>query len=172
MWKWKLAFWLTVFAVPPALGSLLDSALGLPKIPYGWILGAPLLATSLLVSSAAGRALRKRGHSRPSRRFTPPDLLVKDGLYSCMRHPNQFSMTLIPLALSLIAGSPCGLALSGWAAASGLAFILYVEERLVHKAFCPDYCDYASRVPAISLNPRCLLVALRELRSSSRPRRG
>jgi len=172
LWAWKFIYWLALFLVPPTLGIVLDSALGLPKLKYSWALGVPLLLWSLTLSAGAGRALRKRGHSRETARLTPPDVLVTDGIYSCMRHPNQFSMSFLPLALSLVLGSPCGLALSGWALAFGLMFILRVEEPLVHREFCPEYCNYASRVPAVSLSPRCLIEAVKEFRSSYQPRRG
>ncbi len=165
-WFHKFLFWFALFSLPPLAGLWLDTELGVPKIPFGWILGLPLLIWSLLLSSAAGRALRRRGHSKPSKRLTPPDVLVRDGVYSCMRHPNQFAMSFIPLAISLLLGSPCGVVLSGWALALGLAFILNVEEPLVHKAFCPEYCDYAAEVPALSLSPKCLREAVRELKPS------
>jgi len=167
---WKGAFWALLFFAFPLFGKLLDVYCTL-KLVGGEVIGIPLLLTSLLVSAAAGRALRARGHSGERPFLTPPDVLVKDGIFSCMRHPNQFSMSLIPLSVALIANSPCGLLLSGWAAALGLAFILRVEEPLVHKTFCPEYCDYASSVPAISLNPKCLKEAVRELRSSRRRRK-
>ena len=67
---------------------------------------------------------------------------------------------MIPLAEALLLGSPCGVAISGWALALGLTFILLVEEPDVHKRFCPDYCDYAKEVPAFSLSPKCFKEAL------------
>ena len=163
MWKLKALFWVSVYVIPPSLGFLMDGYCGLRRILWLWPLGLGLLMVSLLVSAAAGRTLRLCGHSKPSKRFEPPDVLVTDGVFSCMRHPNQFSMSFIPLALSLIIGTPCGLVLSGWGLACGLAFILAVEEPLVHKTFCPDYCEYAKEVPPISLSLRCIKEAIRTL---------
>ncbi len=162
-WAWKFAFWFGVYFVPPILGLYLDSACGVPKIQFAFPLGLALLAVILLVSSAAGKELRACGHSGEAKRLTPPDKLVKSGVFSCMRHPTQFSSAFLPLALSLILGSPCGALISGWGAALGLAFILYVEEKLVHETFCPEYCEYARRVRAISLSPKCLLEAIKTL---------
>ncbi|UXD21587.1 hypothetical protein IPA_05675 [Ignicoccus pacificus DSM 13166] len=161
MWKAKVIFWILVYFLPALIGYYLDSLLGINRIPWTWPFGLILLISALLVSSAAGRALRLCGHSREAKRFTPPDKLVTAGIYSCMRHPNQFGSSLMPLAIALILGTPCGIALSGWGVAFGLAFILYVEEKLVHQSFCPEYCEYAKRVPAVSLNPKCLLEAIK-----------
>ena len=164
MWKWKVLYWLVVYFVPPLLGVVLDKYLGLQEVPWLTPLGIVLILIAIVLSSGAGRALRLCGHSKETRRFTPPDKLVTKGPYSCMRHPNQFGSSLMPLALALLLGSPCALALAGWGVALGLTFILYFEERLVHKEFYPEYCDYASEVPAISLNPVCLKEAIRALK--------
>lgn len=161
MWKLKALFWVLVFIIPPSVGTLLDAYLRVSRWGWTWPVGLLMLLVSLLVSSAAGRTLRLCGHSKPSKRFEPPDVLVTQGVFSCMRHPNQFSMSLIPLALSLILGSPCGTVLSAWGLVAGLAFILVIEEPLVHKSFCPRYCDYAATVPPISLSPKCLIESIK-----------
>ncbi len=170
-WAWKFAFWIFQYFVPVALGLYLDEVLKVPKL-LTWPLGFLLLILILLVSSASGRALRLYGHSRKAKKLTPPDRLVTVSVFSCMRHPNQFSMSFMPLALSLILGSPCGIALSGWGVALGLAFILYVEEREVHERFCPEYCEYAKRVKAISLNPKCLIESVKIFMKRKPPAEG
>ncbi|ALU12255.1 hypothetical protein EYM_01840 [Ignicoccus islandicus DSM 13165] len=167
-WTWKFAFWITTFLVPPLLGIYLDSLCKIGKLQLMVPIGIILLIVILLVSSAAGRALRLCGHSRKARRLTPPDKLVTSSVFSCMRHPNQFSMSFMPLAISMILGSPCGVLLSGWGIALGLAFILYVEEKLVHESFCPEYCEYAKEVRAVSLSPKCIVEAIRTLLGASK----
>ncbi len=166
LWKWKVAFWIIVYFAPAALGLYLDKLLGINELSWTWPLGLILLIYAMLVASAAGRALRLCGHTREVKRFTPPDRLVKSGVYSCMRHPNQFGSTLMPLAISLLLGTPCGLALAGWGMFLGLLFILRIEEKLVHQEFCPEYCEYAKNVPAISISPKCLVEAIRTWRGN------
>ena len=170
-WAWKFAFWIFQYFTPVVLGLYFDEVLNVPKL-YTWPLGLLLLITIILLASASGRALRLYGHSKRVKRLTPTDRLVTTSVFSCMRHPNQFSMSFIPLALSLILGSPCGIALAGWGAALGFAFILYVEEHEVHERFCPEYCEYAKRVKAISLNPKCLVEAVKILMKRKPPAEG
>ncbi len=159
-WFWKFAFWIGMFTLFPLLFWALDSYLGLKPLPT-FPLGLALLLVSLYMSAAAGRTLKLCGHSVRTKRFQETDVLVKTGIYSCSRHPNQFWMSLIPLAEALMMGSPCGIVASGWALALGLTFMLLVEEPEVHQKFCPEYCEYAKEVPAFSLSPKCFKEALK-----------
>ncbi len=170
-WAWKFAFWIFQYFAPVAIGLYLDHLLRMPTLPT-WPLGLITLVTIVLIASASGRALRLYGHTKIVKRLTPPDKLVTTSVFSCMRHPNQFSMSFMPLAISLLLGSPCGVALSGWGVALGLAFILYVEEHEVHQRFCPEYCEYAKKVKAISLNPKCLIEAIKIFMKRKPPAEG
>ncbi len=152
-----------MFILFPLSFRLLDSYFGLKPLPT-LPLGLVLFMISIFMSAAAGRSLKLCGHTVRTKRFQGTDVLVKTGVYSCSRHPNQFWMSLIPLAEALIMGSPCGIVASGWALALGLTFILLVEEPEVHQKFCPEYCDYAKDVPAFSISLKCFKEALKAFR--------
>ena len=127
-------------------------------------LGALLVAWGVLLNVVAGRTLRLYGHSGPAPRFTPPDVLVDVGVYSCMRHPAQLGLMLVGVGLGVASGSPCGVLASAVPVAGGLAFILLVEEPEARRLLGPAYHEYEERVPAFSLSPGCVAAGLRAVR--------
>ncbi len=83
--------------------------------------------------------------------------LVSTGIYSCMRHPMLFGLTLLPLGTALIIGSPTFIS---FIAPLEMLFIIFMviifEEWEVRKKFGLDYIEYAKKTPMVSFKQECL----------------
>ncbi len=83
--------------------------------------------------------------------------LVTSGIYSCMRHPMLFGLTLLPLGLALLLGSPTFIFM---VAPMEMVFIIFMvivfEEMEVKKKFGLDYEIYSQKVQMISFEKECL----------------
>ena len=83
--------------------------------------------------------------------------LVSSGIYSCMRHPMLFGLTLLPLGWALLLGSPTYIL---YVAPMEMLFIVIMvivfEEMEVEKKFPTAYDEYRKKVPMISLRLECL----------------
>ncbi len=83
--------------------------------------------------------------------------LVTTGIYSCMRHPMLFGLTLIPLGIAFLIGSPTFIM---FVAPLEMVFIVFMvtifEEMEVSKKFGEDYVQYSKKVPMVSFKWSCL----------------
>ena len=83
--------------------------------------------------------------------------LVTTGIYHCMRHPMLFGLTLLPLGVAFLLGSPTFITL---VAPIEMLFIvimvLFFEEREVHKKFGKAYEKYKEAVPMVTFKRDCL----------------
>ncbi len=160
---WKFAYWPVIWIITLAPPLMLEWGPRLSGPPGLFLqaLGLVVIAYSLLLTSVAGRTLRLYGHKGDS--FWP-DKLVDVGIYSCMRHPQHLGLALFPVGLSLVTAMPVVLLASGWSVAGALAFVLLVEESECLAKYGEEYVAYMRRVPPFSLNPRCLMEALRFIR--------
>ncbi len=116
-----------------------------------------LIVTRLAFTAAAtgGRELKK-GRSAGTPRLET-DKIVTTGIYSCMRHPMLFGLTLLPLGWALILGSPHFIFfLAPVEIAIIIVMVFTVEEAECRRKFGADYLEYKNRVPAVTLRPRCL----------------
>ncbi|MEB3760010.1 MAG: DUF1295 domain-containing protein [Desulfurococcales archaeon] len=160
----RALYWILLIVVPATLGSYLyEASLFSFSTIYTVmcrVIGMALVFYGIALNVMAGRALRKYGHSHPSKRFTQPDRLVKTGIYSCMRHPGQFGLILVSVGTSLIVAGILGILISGWIITAGLLFIIYVEEPEARSIFGEDYHLYEEKVPPISLNILCVIRQL------------
>jgi len=116
-----------------------------------------LLVLRLAFSAAAngGRELAKGRVGNIPRLET--NRLVTTGLYSCMRHPMLFGLTLLPLGWALLIGSPTFITV---VAPLEMLFIIVMvivfEEREAERKFGDDYRMYRNNVPMISFRLQCL----------------
>lgn len=123
--------------------------------------GAVLLLVSLRGAAVTGRYLAVYGN--PVKRGKgpgEPTRLVKEGPYSCMRHPMHLFLSLFPLSVGLLVATWCSilLGLAEMIAVLILAVVLDEKESLAR--FGKEYEEYRRRVPAFNLDPRCLAKAL------------
>ncbi len=75
-----------------------------------------------------------------------------------MRHPMLFGLTLVPMALALIVGSPFFiLVLAPLEMIFIIVMVLTIEERECRSKFGPSYDEYAKKVPPICFKKECLM---------------
>lgn len=83
--------------------------------------------------------------------------LVTSGIYSCMRHPMLFGLTLLPLGWALLLGLPTFII---YIAPFEMLFIIIMvvvfEEMEVRHKFGESYSEYAEKVPMVSFRWHCL----------------
>jgi protein-S-isoprenylcysteine O-methyltransferase Ste14 len=119
--------------------------------------GLVLMKLAFHAAAAGGRELARQGKSSADVPRLETDRLVTSGIYAHMRHPMLFGLTLVPLALAFIVGSPAYITL---VAPVEMLFIVIMvltfEERECRKKFGTEYDAYARRVPPVCFTPECL----------------
>ena len=119
------------------------------------ILGLLILTLAFRAAANGGRELTKGRIGDIPRLET--NALVTTGIYSCMRHPMLFGLTLLPLGWSLLLGSPTFIV---YIAPFEMLFIILMviifEEMEVTKKFAKAYEAYRQNVPMVSFHIKCL----------------
>ncbi len=83
--------------------------------------------------------------------------LVTTGIYSCMRHPMLFGLTLLPLGWALLLGMPTFITTIAPLEMIFIVFMVVVfEEMEVKRKFGDDYKAYSQNVPMVSFRNKCL----------------
>jgi len=122
---------------------------------FSFIIGYFILVFAFRSAANGGRELKKGRVGDIPRLET--NHLVTTGIYSCMRHPMLFGLTLLPLGVALLVGSPTFIFII---APFEMVFIIFMvivfEEWEVRKKFGLDYKEYASKVPMVSFKKECL----------------
>jgi len=117
--------------------------------------GSILLMFAFRAAANGGRELSKGRAGDIPRMET--NRLVTTGLYSCMRHPMLFGLTLLPLGWAFLLGSPLFITLV--APLEMLFIVLMViifEEMEVNRKFGEAYKAYRQQVPMVSFRWSCL----------------
>ena len=124
--------------------------------------GVGLLALIMWAARCTGRWLARYGKAEGAG-FGEISRLVREGPYSCMRHPMHLFLSLFPIAVGLIIVSP-SMALVLGPAETVLVLLMAVtlDERESTERFGDEYLEYRKEVPAFNLRPSCLVKALRE----------
>ena len=90
--------------------------------------------------------------------------LVSSGIYSCMRHPMLFGLTLLPLGWALLLGLPTYIT---FLAPMQMIFIIMMvvifEEMEVQRKFEKEYDEYRKKVPMVSLRLECLKILFKSM---------
>jgi len=119
------------------------------------ILGMAVLILSFRAAANGGRELSKGRIGNIPRLET--NRLVTTGLFSCMRHPMLFGLTLFPLGWALLLGSPTFIVVI---APLEMLFIIVMvsvfEEKEVDRKFGKEYENYRQSVPMVSFQADCL----------------
>ena len=119
------------------------------------LLGMVILKLAFNAAGNGGRELTKGRVGDIPRMET--NRLVTTGLFSCMRHPMLFGLTLLPLGWALLLGSPTFITLI---APLEMLFIIVMvivfEEREVNRKFGKAYEEYRQKVPMVSFSRHCL----------------
>lgn len=115
-----------------------------------FILGNVIAAIGVLLILLAMRSLRRRGQPEEARDFTTTTEIVKEGIYSVVRHPLYLGWLLAYLAAMLVSQHwlMVGLGLIGMA--SMLQIVRNADSQLVAK-FGPEYESYMEEVPRLNI---------------------
>ena len=119
------------------------------------LLGIVILKLAFNAAGNGGRELAKGRVGNIPRMET--NRLVTTGLFSCMRHPMLFGLTLLPLGWGLLLGSPTFIM---FIAPLEMLFIIVMvvifEEMEVKSKFKEAYEKYRQEVPMVSFRWKCL----------------
>lgn len=121
-----------------------------------FVIGFFLMKIAFHAAAVGGRELAAHGRKGALPRLET-NRLVTTGIYRCSRHPMLFGLTLIPLALALMLGSPTFIL---FVAPAEMVFIIVMvivfEERECHRKFGVEYVKYADEVPLFPRNFHCI----------------
>ena len=163
----RLIIWILFIFGGLTLGIVLDLRY-FPKIWHLWqwhlvsfLWGVFLLKIVMTISRNTGRILAKNGREGNLPRMET-NRLVKEGPYSCMRHPMHLGLFLFPMAFAFLSGSlsfiifivPGEILLM-------LIMIFTVEEPEAIRKFGKQYLEYRKQVPAFSFRWVCLKALLK-----------
>ncbi|RRS30541.1 MAG: hypothetical protein P794_06185 [Epsilonproteobacteria bacterium (ex Lamellibrachia satsuma)] len=128
------------------------------NIPFHFVsalLGIVILKLAFNAAGNGGRELTKGRVGDIPRMET--NRLVTTGLFSCMRHPMLFGLTLLPLGWAFLLGSPTFIKII---APLEMLFIIVMviifEEMEVNRKFGKAYEAYRQEVPMVSFKAECL----------------
>ncbi len=119
------------------------------------ILGIIIITLAFRAAANGGRELAKGRVGDIPRLET--NQLVTSGIYSCMRHPMLFGLTLLPLGWALLLGSPTFITIIAPLEMLFIIFMVLVfEEMEVKRKFVDAYEAYKKEVPLVSFKRSCL----------------
>jgi len=117
--------------------------------------GMVLLVLAFRAAANGGKELTKGRVGDIPRMET--NRLVTTGIYSCMRHPMLFGLTLLPLGWAFLLGSPTFITM---VAPLEMLFIIVMviifEEMEVKRKFGNAYESYRQKVPMVSFKRKCM----------------
>ena len=156
----KLFFWICLgmsIYIVNSTSPKLSSGVGTYLKPTGYF----LIFYGLLLNIIAGRTLKRYGHKKPKKGYSEPDRLVKEGIFSCMRHPAIFGIIFILTGLSFTSGKLITALYSAVIFALGEYFIMAVEERQTIKRFKEGYCKFIETHPPFNPSLKCLMNGIK-----------
>ena len=124
-------------------------------------LGVVVIRLSFRAAANGGRELTKGRDADTPRLET--NKLVTTGIYSCMRHPMLFGLTLLPLGWALLLGSPTFISIIAPVEMLFIVFMVIVfEEMEVKRKFTYAYEAYRQTVPMVSFKVACLRMLFKK----------
>jgi protein-S-isoprenylcysteine O-methyltransferase Ste14 len=122
---------------------------------FSFVLGYFILVYAFRSAANGGRELKKGRIGDIPRLET--NHLVTTGIYSCMRHPMLFGLTLLPLGTAFLVGSTTFIFIIAPLEMIFIIFMVIVfEEWEVGKKFGLDYQRYREKVPMVNFSIKCL----------------
>ena len=119
------------------------------------LLGIIILKLAFNAAGNGGRELTKGRVGDIPRMET--NRLVTTGLFSCMRHPMLFGLTLLPLGWGLLLGSPTFImVIAPFEMFFIIVMVFIFEEMEVKRKFSEAYKAYSKEVPMVSFKSECL----------------
>ncbi len=156
----KLLFWLilaiSIYFVKISTPIIYPNASQILE-SMGWF----LIIYGLTLNIIAGRTLRKLGHRKPSKKFSQPDRVVSEGIFSCMRHPAIFGIIFILIGLSFTTGKIIVALYSAIPLAVGEYFIMATEEKQTIIRLKDEYCEFLKKRPPFNPSIKCLVEGIK-----------
>lgn len=157
----RMILWLAMIAGGTAFSLIRDWHTPLfHDLPFHLItalLGYLILVLAFRAAANGGKELAKGRTGDIPRLET--NRLVTSGLYSCMRHPMLFGLTLLPLGWALLTGSPTFIfILAPLEMLFIIIMVILFEEREVNQKFGKAYQAYKKKVPMVSFQWECLKI--------------
>ncbi len=157
----KLLFWVTL-ALSIYVVDYVSPRVLVLNHSFFEIFGIFLIFYGVMLNVIAGRTLRKFGHRRPTKHYSQPDQVVKEGIFSCMRHPAIFGLIFILIGISFMSAKLIVMLFGLFLSAVGEYFIMAVEERETLNRLGNDYCEFIKDKPPFSLSPYCLIDGIKK----------
>ncbi len=127
-----------------------------------FVIGFLLLRIILYTSAYTGRVLKKLGKKGKVPKFET-NRLIKEDIYSCMRHPMHLGLLLLPESVGFMMGSPSFILIVGpIIMVLMIMMIKLFEEKEAERKFGEEYRKYKKEVPMFSLSPHCLKYFFRK----------
>lgn len=148
------------------LGTWLDQQMGLPPVPpspANLIVGIPLILAGGALGLRSNYRLFTTGRGTPLPLMPTQELIIEPP-YTFTRNPMALGAISMYMGVALLARSVGAVLVVLLSAAALLAYIRFIEERVLAAGFGPQYLDYRRRTPF--LFPR-----LRTLRRGQRGNR-
>jgi protein-S-isoprenylcysteine O-methyltransferase Ste14 len=126
-------------------------------------IGIIMLILAFRAAANGGRELTKGRVGNIPRMET--NQLVTTGIFSCMRHPMLFGLTLLPLGWALLLGSPTFITvIAPLEMFFIIIMVLIFEEMEVNRKFGKAYEVYREEVPMVSFKNKCLRTLFKKMR--------
>ncbi len=149
-----LLFGASLYSLKKDWNNPLFSSLLFHSITF--FIGIILLRLSFKAAANGGKELAKYGRKGDIPRLET-NQLVSSGVYSCSRHPMLFGLTLLPLAVAFILGSPTFITtIAPLEMLFIVIMVLTLEEKECKVKYSKAYEEYAKTTPIFPKNLQCL----------------
>jgi protein-S-isoprenylcysteine O-methyltransferase Ste14 len=113
---------------------------------FGWI----LLVLAFILTFSPNFLFKKHGEVPNGKKYIYTTILVDNGIYSIIRHPQYGGSLYIAFSLILIQQTLVSIILGIICIITSYLSMVFEEERVIRK-FEEDYKDYMKRVPRVNL---------------------
>ena len=159
--KARFTIWIIMIITGWILGYYISTWISLPCSNLCIATGIALIAVILRASAVTGRYLAVYGKASSSAGFGEFTKLVREGPYSCMRHPMHLFLSLLPIAVGLVSLNPGMAYITGPILAVLILFMaVKIDEKESIERFGSEYQKYKEEVPAFNLSPACIAKTL------------
>ncbi len=159
--KFRWIMWAVLIGGGIALSLISDSLL----IKFGFhisfgvagrAVGLILIILSMIISRNTGKTLAKYGRKGNLPKLET-NVLVRNGVYSCMRHPMHLGLMLMPFGIAFLMNSFSYVCIyAPFTTVAILIMIKAIEEKEAIAKFGHSYEKYMKEVSAFNFSPDCM----------------
>ncbi len=157
----RVILWIIILSGGIAVSLYMDYNVVHIHVNFTWhiilfIMGFLLLRIILYTSAYTGKLLKKLGKKGEVPKFET-NRLIREDIYSCMRHPMHLGLLFLPESIGFMMGSPSFILIVGPSIMLIMIIMIKLfEEKEAEKKFGKEYREYKKEVPMFSLSPSCL----------------